>query len=67
MTYQDMAVQALPAQGMALKSMYFQGMHVQAIPLQAMAVEAMPQLGGHRFRDFMIIVQLVVIAKLVFF
>jgi hypothetical protein len=27
----------------------------------------MPQLGGHRFRDFMIIVQLVVIAKLVFF
>jgi hypothetical protein len=32
-----------------------------------MTIEAMPQQGGHRFRYFMIVVLLVMIAKLVFF
>jgi hypothetical protein len=32
-----------------------------------MAVEAIPHQGGHMFRDFIIIVLLLVIAKLVFF
>jgi hypothetical protein len=32
-----------------------------------MAVEAMPHHGGHRFRDFIILVLMVVIAKLLFF
>jgi hypothetical protein len=67
MAYQYIVVQALPAQGMALQFMYVQGMLVQAMPLQAMAVEAMPQQCGHMFRDFMIVVMLVVITKLVFF
>jgi hypothetical protein len=37
------------------------------MPLQAMAVEAMPHHGGHRFRDFIILVLMVVIARLLFF
>jgi hypothetical protein len=37
------------------------------MPLQAMAVEAMPHHGGHRFRDFIILILLVVIARLLFF
>jgi hypothetical protein len=67
MAFQGRAVQALPAQCMTFQAMYVQGMHVQAMPLQAMAVEAMPHQGKHRFRDFIIVVPLVVIAKLVFF
>jgi hypothetical protein len=55
--YQGMVVQALPAQGMAL----------QAMSLQAMVVEAMPHHGGYRFRDFIIVVLMVVIARLLFF
>jgi hypothetical protein len=41
--------------------------HVQAMPLQAIPIEAMPHLGGQTFRDFIIVVLLVVITKLVFF
>jgi hypothetical protein len=37
------------------------------MPLQAMAVEAMPHHGGHRFRDFIILVLMVVVARLLFF
>jgi hypothetical protein len=37
------------------------------MPLQAMAVEAMPHHGGHRFRDFIILVLMVVIVRLLFF
>jgi hypothetical protein len=66
MAYQDMAVQALPAQGMALQALHVQGMSAQVMPLQAMVVEAMPH-GEHRFRDFIIIVLMVVIARLLFF
>jgi hypothetical protein len=47
--------------------MTFQSMPVQALHLQVVAVKAIPQHGGHRFRDFTIIILLVVIAKLVFF
>jgi hypothetical protein len=35
--------------------------------LQAMDVEAMPHHGRHRFIDFIIVVLLVVIARLLFF
>jgi hypothetical protein len=62
-----MVVQALPAQGMALQALPVQGMPAQAMSLQAMAVEAMPHHGGHRFRDFIIVVLMVVIARLLFF
>jgi hypothetical protein len=65
MAYQGMAVQALPAQGMALQALPVQGMPTHAMPLQAMAVE--PHHGGHRFRDFIILVLMVVIARLLFF
>jgi hypothetical protein len=37
------------------------------MPLQAIVIEAMPQHGGHMFRDFIIVVLLVVITKLMFF
>jgi hypothetical protein len=67
MAYQGMVVQALPAQGMALQALSVQGMPAHAMPLQAMAVEAMPHHGGHRFRDFIILVLMVVIARLLFF
>jgi hypothetical protein len=67
MAYQGMAVQALPAQGMALQALHVQGMPAHAIPLQAMVVEAMPHHGRHRFRDFIILVLMVVIARLLFF
>jgi hypothetical protein len=67
MTYQGMAVQALPDQGMALQALPVQGMPARAMPLQAMAVEAMPHHGGHKFRDFIIVVLMVVIARLLFF
>jgi hypothetical protein len=67
MAYQGMAVQALPAQGMALQALHVQGMPTHAMPLQAMAVEAMPHHGGHRFRDFIILVLMVVIARILFF
>jgi hypothetical protein len=67
MAYQGMAVQALPAQGMALQALRVQGMHAQAMPLQAMAVEAMSHHGGHRFRVFIIVVLMAVIARLLFF
>jgi hypothetical protein len=62
-----MAVQALPAQGMALQALPVQGMPAHAMPLQAMAVETMPHHGGHRFRDFIIFILMVVIARLLFF
>jgi hypothetical protein len=62
-----MAIQALPTQVKALQALPVQGMHVQAMPLQAMDVEAMPHHGRHRFRDFIILVLLVVIARLLFF
>jgi hypothetical protein len=53
---------------MHLEAMTIQGMLVQAIPVQAMAIQAIPHQGGHtRFRDIIIVVLLVVIAKLVFF
>jgi hypothetical protein len=39
----------------------------KAMPLQAMAVEAMPHYGEHGFRDFIIVVLLVVIARILFF
>jgi hypothetical protein len=42
-------------------------MPAQAIPLQAMAVQAMPHHDGHRFSDFIIVVLMVVIARLLFF
>jgi hypothetical protein len=67
MAYQGMAVQALPAQGMALQALPVQGMPAHAMPLQAMAVEAMPHHGEHKFRDFTILVLMVVIARLLFF
>jgi hypothetical protein len=67
MAYQGMAVQALPTQGMALQAMPVQGMPAHAIPLQAMAIEAMPHHGGHRFRDFIILVLLMVFGWLLFF
>jgi hypothetical protein len=67
MTYQGMVVQALPAQGMALQALPVQGMPAHAMPLQAMVVEAMPHHGGHKFRDFFILVLIVVIARLLFF
>jgi hypothetical protein len=67
MAYQGMAVQALPAQGMALQAMHVQGMSAHAMPLQAVAVEAMPHHGGYGFRDFIILVLMVVIARLLFF
>jgi hypothetical protein len=67
MAYQGMAVQALPAQGMALQALPVQGMPAQATPLHAMGVGAMPHHGGHRFRDFIIVVLMVVIARLLFF
>jgi hypothetical protein len=66
MGYQGMAVQAILAQGMALQALPVQGMPAHAMPLQAMAVEAMPHHGGHRFRDFIILVLMVVIARLLF-
>jgi hypothetical protein len=52
---------------MALQDLVVQGIPVQAMPLQAMVVEAMPHHGAHRFRDFFIVVLLVVTAKLLFF
>jgi hypothetical protein len=67
MAYQDMVVQALRAQGMALQDLVVKGIPVQAMPLQAMVVEAMPYHGAHKFRDFIIVVLLVVTAKLLFF
>jgi hypothetical protein len=67
MAYQGMAVQALSAQGMALQALPVQGMPAQAMPSQAMAVEAMPHHVGHRFRDFIIVVLMVLIARLLFF
>jgi hypothetical protein len=67
MAYQGMAIQALPAQGMVLQALSIQDMPAHAMPLQAMAVEAMPHHGGHRFRDFIIIVLMVVITRLLFF
>jgi hypothetical protein len=67
MAYQGMVVQALSAQGMALQTLPVQGMHAQAMPLQAMAIEAMPHHGRHRIRDFIIVVLMVVIARLLFF
>jgi hypothetical protein len=67
MAYQGMVVQALPAQGMALQALHVQCMPALAMPLQAMTVEAMPHHGGHRFRDFIILVLMVVIARLLFF
>jgi hypothetical protein len=66
MGYQGMAVQALPTQGMALQAPPIQGMPAHAMPLQAMAIEAMPHHGRHRFRDFIILVLMVVIARLLF-
>jgi hypothetical protein len=43
-------------------------MHVQAMFVLAMAIQAIPHQGEHtRFRDFIVVVLLVVIAKLVFF
>jgi hypothetical protein len=66
MGYQGMAVQALPTQGMALQALPVQGMPAHAMPLQAMVVEAMPHHGRHRFRDFIILVLMVVIARLLF-
>jgi hypothetical protein len=60
--WQGMPVQALPAQGMALQALPVQGMSAHAIPLQAM-----PHHGGHRFRDFIIVVLMVVITRLLFF
>jgi hypothetical protein len=59
MAYQGMAVQALPAQGMSLQVLPIQGM-----PAQAMTLQAMPHHGGQRFRDFIIDVLMVVIARL---
>jgi hypothetical protein len=67
MGYQGMTVQALPAQGMALQALPVQGMPAHAMSLQAMAVEAMPHHGRHKFRDFIILVLMVVIARLLFF
>jgi hypothetical protein len=67
MAYKGMDVQALTAQGMSLQDLPVQGMHVQVMPLQAITVEAMPHHGGHMFRDFIIVVLLVVIARLWFF
>jgi hypothetical protein len=67
MGYQGMAVQALRAQGMALQALPVQGMPAHAMPLQAMPVEAMPHHGRHRFRDFIILVLMVLIARLLFF
>jgi hypothetical protein len=52
---------------MALQALYVQGMSAYAMPLQAMAVEAMPHHDRHRFRDFIILVLMVVIARLLFF
>jgi hypothetical protein len=62
MAYQGMVVQALHAQGMALQALPVQGMPAYAIPLQAISHH-----GGHRFRDFIIVVLMVVIARLLFF
>jgi hypothetical protein len=42
-------------------------MSAHAMPLQAMSVEAMSHHGGYRFRDFIILVLMVVIARLLFF
>jgi hypothetical protein len=42
-------------------------MPAHAMPLQAMVVEAMPHHGEHRFRDFIILELMVVIARLLFF
>jgi uncharacterized membrane protein YdbT with pleckstrin-like domain len=67
MAYQGMLVPALPAQAMALQALHVQGMPAHAMPLQAMVVEAMPHHGRHRFRDFIILVLMVVIARLLFF
>jgi hypothetical protein len=67
MAYQGMAVQAIRAQGMALQALPVQGMPAHAMSLQAMVVEAMPHHGGHRFRDFIILVLMVVIVRLLFF
>jgi hypothetical protein len=52
---------------MALQALPIQSMPAHAMPLQAMAVEAMPHHGGHMFRDFIILVLMVVIARLLFF
>jgi hypothetical protein len=57
----------MPVQGMLVQAMPLQAMAVEAMALQAMAVEPIHQHGGHRFRDFIIVVLLKVIAKLVFF
>jgi hypothetical protein len=67
MAYQGMAVQALPAQGMTLQALHVQGMPAHVMPLQAMVVEAMPHHSGHGFRDFIIVVLMVMIARLLFF
>jgi hypothetical protein len=67
MAYQGMDVQALPAQEMALQALPVQGMPAHAMLLQAMAVEAMPHHGEQRFRDFIIVELMVVIARLLFF
>jgi hypothetical protein len=67
MAYQGMDVQALPTQGMALQALPVQGMPAHTMPLQAMAVEAMPHHCVHKFRDFIILVLIVVIARLLFF
>jgi hypothetical protein len=67
MAYQGIVVQALPAQRMALQALPVEGMSAHDMPLQAMVVEAMPHHGGHKFRDFIIVVLMVVIARLMFF
>jgi hypothetical protein len=67
MAYEGMAIQALFVQRMTLQALPFEGMHVQAMPLQAVLVEAVPHHAGHRVKDLIIVVLLVVIARLLFF
>jgi hypothetical protein len=52
---------------MAIQALYVQGMSAHAMPLQAMAVQAMPHHGGHRCKDFIIVVLMMVITRLLFF
>jgi hypothetical protein len=52
---------------MALQALPVQGMPAHVMPLQEMPVETMPHHGGHSFRDFIILVLMVVIARLLFF
>jgi hypothetical protein len=64
---QFLADEAMSYEAMTVPALSAQGMDLQALPVEGMPVQAMPHHAGHRVRDFIIVVMLVVIARLLFF